>query len=283
MIKIKKQVSRRSVPGRRNVAGISYLYLPQDVDRVEFIANCYKTATVSIINDYGERFDNVPVSKTIFQDLYFPKKSKELGTQVFWVNLSKYDIPFVVAPINKLDEFLNLEEYEFSQFRQYGDNIVEISGNAKKGTINVNIDSDTGGQLNINVKNKNGSGKINLKVDGEVNLDIGKSLKTLIGEILQIRIGDVFEGNLAEIQYKRGEGFTYKDEFENQIITKDGEVELKSEKLKLGNGEYSVKNLLEDIITEISNSTTATSLGNMPLLNKVQILALKNKIRRILT
>ena len=51
------------------MSGIGYVFIPNDIqDRDKFISNCYNTCSISFITTEGQRFDDVPVSKTIFYD-----------------------------------------------------------------------------------------------------------------------------------------------------------------------------------------------------------------------
>jgi hypothetical protein len=85
------------------------------------------------------------------------------------------------------------------------------------------------------------------------------------------------------LMYEANKGLSYIDEFENEITIKDKEVRIKSDKIILENADaYTLKTLLEDIITEISNITTATSIGPQAPINKAAIIALKQKVEKIL-
>ena len=260
--------------------------------RQEYIDSCYRTGTVSLLTMYGERFDNILVNKSIFQDLEFPRTSQELGSRVLWVNIPKHEIPVIVCTFNKLNEFLNLEENEFSLKKEFnnqetGSNtIVEVSGNSRTGEVLINVDTgeDDQGALKININNNNNTGKLELTVDGEVNIDIVNKLTAMIGQELNLKIHDpLVEGEIpTEIKYMKGTGFSLVDEFGNQIKTEDGKIISKSDLHEIGKEDYKLKDLFYDIIDEVSNSTVATSIGTQPLLNKVQILQLKQKVDDIL-
>ena len=91
------------------------------------------------------------------------------------------------------------------------------------------------------------------------------------------------ESKPTSFVYKKGVGGQYNDEYGNQMIFKQGEVTIISDKIRAGHSSYTLKDLYNDIIDEISKSTVTTALGVQPLLNALQIQNLKIKVQKLLT
>jgi len=280
-----RQISQRGVPGIRSSAGVGYVAIAKDVDRDVFVENCFRTGTIAVQTNFGEFLNKVKISKSALKYVEFPADYKGLGSEVVWVNIPKHNVPIVVGVLLKDDEFLNVSENQFLLHKEKDGSVVEISGDARFGVICVNIkaEGDEGGSLDINVKNQASDARINVEVDGEMNLKAGDNINVVAGEGFNLSVKNLLdEQKETVIKYQRKDGFLYLDEFDNEITVKDGQLTVKTPKTNLGDGDYSVKDLLEDIIDEISNSTVQTGMGTQPLLNKVQIIALKQKVIKIL-
>jgi len=270
----KRRVSKIPLAGMRHPAGVGYLIIPEDIEREDYINNAFSSQTVSFITFSSERFDNIKVNKSIFEDLDFPAKSEDLGSLIFWVSHPKQGVPVIIAVINKTDEVANLLENQFLLSKNTEEGHVEISGDAKKGFINILIESfeENGGELNINITNKSKTGKVNVIADGDFNFDIGKNVSLTVGEKLSFKIANILEDEeaITEIIYERGVGFSYKDEFENEILATSKGVEIKvaedgiinhgegKEPLVLGS---TLQKRLDEIVDAIGKLTVPTGLG----------------------
>lgn len=274
----KFNLGEQKLPGKRNSAGIGYLMIPLDISRELWIKNCYRRGQVSLING-NERIDNVLLSKHLIQDLEFPQNPKELGTKIVWVSTTKSVI--AIAIINKNDEIISIsDDQNFSVIKKIGLNsIIEISGNVEDENLIISINSKTNnsGKLLINVNNEEDKGELNILVNGTSILESNILDLNILEEFnLIIQNPQRNSTTSTKISYNRELGFNYKDEFGNEIIIdKDGKFSIK-------NNSYSLTNLFNDIITQISAITVATAIGIQPILNKTQVEDLKNKVIQIL-
>lgn len=274
----------------RNSAGIGYICVPEDIDRNKFVNNCFANGSISFITENAERFDNIKVSKSIFQDLDFPENSTLLGSLIIWVILPFYTEPVIVGLINKSNEYLNLSEGQFSISKKELDCLVEVSGDVKKGIININIDSKKKAELNISVHNKDKSSTLNLISDNEINFQSEKTVNLKVGQEFNIEITNPVKdkSKITTIKYILNEGFSYVDEFENQIYFNEKNIQFKpnmifnigegSEPIPLGD---TLASLLDEFITQVAAATTTTLMGPMPILNSVAIAKLQLKVDAI--
>ncbi len=218
----KKYVSTREI-SKRNSAGIGYVTLPLDVDRDVYIRNVYRKGSISVVLDDGGTIDDVQVTKGCLSELVFPESSKELGSIVFWVNIPKKNQPVIVGCLNKSNEFVNLNENEFSFKRGSKFGFVEVSGNGKNGDMNFIVNHNQArGKINIIASNKKGTAEVNVNVKGDVNVKTSKRVNISAEESFNLTVGD--ENTIAVLNYKKNEGFQYLDEFNNSIELKAGEV-----------------------------------------------------------
>jgi len=271
--------SIKGLPGQRSSAGVGYIFIPEDyADRTTYVQNCYNTGQLSLIDEFG-RIDNIRISKHIIKDLEFPIEYKQLGSCLVWVNIPKYEQPIAIACINKSTEMFDVFENQFTFSKKNDDTTVEIRGSIEDSTLNININSNkvTTPELNIRVQSSANQASINTNVDGNINTIVSDSINTQAFKKIKFKIQDLENNeNNTEISYENGVGFIYQDEFKNEIIIDaDGKFTIKNEN-------YSLKDLFNDIISEISAITTITALGVQPIMNKVQIEELKNKVSQIL-
>ena len=279
-----RQISVRGIGGIRNSVGTGYISVPQDVDRDLYVEDCFRNGYVAVQTDFGEFLDRVAIDKTSLKDIDFPIDSEHLGSFVVWVSIPKHKIPVVIGVLMKNDELWDVTENQFQLRKEINGTVVEINGDADQGVVSINVaGGESNGVLNITVNNKDSAGKINLIVDGELNIQSGNKIAVLARNEILLKIKDSINSPDKEtiISYKNGTGFSYKDEFDNEVTVEDQQLTVKSPKTNLGNGDYSLKDLFYDIISEVSKSTVQTQMGIQPLLNKVQIEALKTSVDKI--
>lgn len=271
------------------VSGTAYVFVPNDItNREKFISDCYNTSTISILNGEGQRFDNVPVDRNIFQNLDFPETVNDLGSLVFYVKVQRQNLPIVISVLNKKGEVLGYQKGQISLSKSSKTGIVSILGDSKKGDLLINVSSDEGGNIVVNAKNKNKTNKVKLNIDGDFELN-SKNGKLQFLEQFQIIIKNALEDDKTEtlISYKRNTGFNYSDQYGNIIslnenglkyTNKKGNFEIDKEgKFSFSNSDYSIKDLLIDLFKEIEAIKTSTSIGLQPPINVANFANLRTK------
>lgn len=167
----------------RSNNSIFYIYVPKDVDRDYFVSQCYSSGTVSIISELFEVRNNVRIGFNALQAIEFPQRSSELGSMVLATYMPQYGTYLVTDTFVKGDETWGFSEGEFITEKNYEDNNVSISGNAKSGDISISANVDEGGNLNVSIiGNENAS--LNLKSSGFLRVDVdGDTTVNLKGEL----------------------------------------------------------------------------------------------------
>jgi hypothetical protein len=260
---------RRNVDflGVNNQSGMGYVIIPKDVDRTAFVEMCYRTRTIFMVMLDGRYFEKVKVSDNIMSYLEFPDEPDGLGSTVVWITEKIYRFPIVVGVIPKPDTMGDLGEYQWTIGRSSGENDSNISGNADVGVMVLDVTAAGEGQIKISSDDLLQMQARRAQLEGGlVDLVVREEVKTTVQE--------PGEDKKAEFGYKLGEGYDYEDEFGTHVNV--------DSKILVENGDgYSVKDLLDDIITEISSITVATALGTQAILNKVQVEQLKQKVAQI--
>ncbi len=276
------------VPSGNPSAGIGYIIVPidKDVDRNQYVEDCYRSQTVSMQGGkYSGVFHNVAIDREVIKNIQFPKEKGQTGTPVVWVNIMPFNKPVIIASLQyETDYYLN-DEGEWNVSREFDGNHIDMSWKTKKNTIDISIHSEVGtpGKFNINVINPDKTSEFNVYVKGRIKLHASEDMSIISDKKITLHVMDENSEDKMLLMYEANKGLSYIDEFENEITIKDKEVRIKSDKIILENADaYTLKTLLEDIITEISNITTATSIGPQAPINKAAIIALKQKVEKIL-
>lgn len=268
----KRYVSTRPISGSRDSAGVGYIIVPQDQDRDAYINKCLRTGSLTLLLENGGLIGDVLVSKTILNEIRFPKDSNSIGDQLVWVNQPRKNSLIAIGCISKNNEFVNFTKDQ-SSLRRASDNFVsEVIVDSEKGCLIINSNSsiDSGGDIYVVSFNKDKSSKLNVIISGSINVksenfNIENSKKIS----LLIKDSDV-DNKITEVSYEKGVGFLYKDEFENQIQINSEKVNIKPvSKFTVGEGKEpallseTFRIILEDltnIISEIAQNAAAITV-----------------------
>lgn len=251
-----QSITTRGVGSRLGV-GVGYVIIPNNEDREEYIRRVYKTGLLFILLEDGGVVGNVPVSKSEINNIDFPQKESEIGSTVVWINKPHNNQPIIIGVLNKENEMFDIDEKEFF----YGKEGVGFKGSSKTKIIYINS-SETQIKASKSILNKSKD----IKLEGSSKVGI------ITGEEVNIEIFDEKEKKVITfIKVKKKEGVSIVDEFGNEINTLQMGLELKNKK-------NSLKKIMDAIIDELAKSTTATAIGTQPLLNAMQITALKLKV-----
>lgn len=263
--------SRLSTPTIRNPIGIWYITVPSGEDRAEYIKNCYNTSTVSIINMGNELLHKVPIGKSAIGYIEFPEDGDSVGSPVLCVVEPYHKQPLVVEVFNSGSDYNAGVEYEKKITRSDGASIAEVSVQGEKGVINFSVDSEEsdGGIVNINVTNAEEQGKLNVNVNGNIAI-VQTNGSTIMesSDSISFIVRDKDVKNI--ISYQKGIGFSYKDEFDNEVIINKENIQMLSQLINLGDGSEkaalgeTLQSKLEQIIDQISAIANACATIIVP-------------------
>lgn len=262
-------VGKTANVGEQWSAGVAYVALPSDVERAAYIRDCYVNNCLCLWSENSGFLNRVPVSDDILNFIEFPLEIKQFGSAVVFVTEPIHQQPIIVARLNKTDKVGELRENQFKFKRTLLNNIVEVSGSAESGSLNLIVHSEKGGEVNISLSNLDNNGKIKLSVAGDVSLEASKKIEITQGELFSVKtIGEEKESTLQQDEQGHkfsGEKFIIGDEKEAMV---------------LGN---QLSSILKELITQIAAITVTTIAGPSPILNMVQINLIKEKVDQILS
>ena len=273
-------------------AGVGFVVVPSNIDREQYINDCYRTNTLTINGGRGYGyFSGVHADINVMQNIVFPSDEENRGTAVVWVKDAISQLPVIVGVLRKQGEYYSLAE---NQFRLKRENKTKtktvelfIDGNESCFDIILIGDEDTPADFNIKLNSKNKDSVLNVSSDNEINLSSEKKIKIETNQKIEIEISDKGETK-SNIVYELGSGFAYKDEFENEITCKDGEVNIISKRINHNSGEEpmvlgeTLAGIMKDILTAVQKLTVITPVGaSSPPVNLADFAAIQAKIDTI--
>jgi len=286
MIIEKASAGKQSPSSPRYTSGSAYITIPTEVDREQFIQQCYRMNRVCLLTENNEFFKDVPIDKSAIQNIEFPESGGGIGSPVIWVNIEPYNQVVIVAVLSKNDETFFLNEKKFKLNKTFGSNSVDITGDGGSGNllISLNSDKEEGGLLNITINNKNKTGQLKIFINGSGEIYCTDSLNIKTTKKLNFEISDISKDDkITTLTYVKGEGFKYKDEYQNSIIAKDGEINITSKKIihNSGNEPMLLGNTTIQLISDLLDQLAKESAGPYPLLGQAQYTILKQKLDKL--
>lgn len=226
--------------GVRDYCGIGNAIIPKDKDRDKYIEQCFRRGTVSIVLENGGVIDNVQISKSAIKDLDFPDTYKGLGSQVVWINKPRQNQPIIIGIFNKNNEFVNINEKKDSLRKSSSKGVNEVIVDSNNGIIVVNSSSfvESGGDIYIISTNKKKSSKMSIKVSGSIPIETTDFSVTSANKTSFIIKDATKDDKVTSIIYEKNIGFSYKDEFGNEIYLNKDNIQFKpiGGKFNIGEG-----------------------------------------------
>lgn len=261
-----------SAPGFKYNAGIAYVGIPSDLDRNEYIADCYRNHHISVHLDDGGFSNRVPISPEVLGFITFPAETNELGSPLVYIMDEIYQQPYIVARLMRRDELGDSNEHAFKFSRKLNGSFVEVSGSAKDNMINILVDGDEdAGLINLKLYSKNEDCKLLIDVQGDVEISSSKSTylsqqKEMVVETIDSESDDFSKTVLTPTDYK--------------IYTSKMQMNEGEENMVLG---AKLKTFLGKFIDQVAAIKTTTAIGLQPIINATEVLALKNELDSFLS
>lgn len=169
-------IGREGMPQMRDSVSIWSIYVPYGVDRQVYIDNCYKTGTVTLINENSEVINRVKIGKLLLQLVEFPDDTDSLGSEVICLTIP-YSGEIRVVDVYYTDKQYNFQrENEYRFVKQHNTGIASITVDGRGRTI-ISVDGGEDiGEIILNVTDNNKTGKLSIQVNGSVNLVSSQSV-----------------------------------------------------------------------------------------------------------
>lgn len=242
--------------------GTSYITIPEGIERGQYVFECFMTGLVSITSEAGGIINKVPITKSTLQEIHFPDEGELFGSQVVYVLDQIHNKQIVVGVLPGENENADNQENEFVIKRKFNDAVCELRLNPIQETISLTV---TGDSPNIYVSNPKGT----IEIVGDKKDETFNTSFEKIETLKQLLVGN-------------------KNKF-TRIVQSDTEVLVESDKFVLTKEEEPfaqgnvLKDFLDKFIQTVADATVATSIGTQPLINKIQILQLKEETKNILS
>lgn len=185
-----------SYPSNRLHSGIGYVVLSREVDREQYISNCYRNNILTIRTNSGEIIKDCFVSKDVWNSIEFPQSNKDVGSCVVWLNIPIQNKCVIIASLNRKEEVLPQNDVNLSSTGRRSDGtIAEVQYNGNTGAININSDigDSEGGEGNgvfIKVNNLNQLGSFKAYIQGEIDFESESQITYKAAGSIELFVGN---------------------------------------------------------------------------------------------
>lgn len=270
-------------------AGVGFVVVPEEVDRNQYIRDCYRTNTVTINGGKGYGyFSGVNVDVNVMQNIEFPVDKDNRGTPVVWVKDAISQLPVIVATLRKQNGYYSLDQNQRRIYVGNGDRGIEIMLDGNNSSLQISMvgDSEEYSEFNINLSSSKKNSVFNLFSDSEINVTAEKNLNIVSNDNLDIKITKKGEEKVTITCNDKG--WLYKDEFNNELEIKKGEINIKSDKINHNDGNEpmvlgdTLANILNDLLSAIEKITVISPTGETSVpVNVAEFVSIQSKINTI--
>lgn len=278
-------------PNGVSTGGVGWIIIPNGTDRNTYVANCYRMHMVSIEGGLGySAMHQVKITTQALEKIKFPGSSGERGSAVVWIRDNFYNRPIVIGLLDSVGDSGMTTEFQQRIVQQTAEQVVEIFLDAVNGVLNISSQGtpDIPANLNIRVSGGNEDNELHLESDAKMSFG-AKSMTFSLTEDIDITIANETEENIITIQGNK-EHFILKDQFANSAEFREGNVQIKTEKFSVGEGEENMVlgntlvQLLSDWLDALLRMTVQTPVGpSGTLLNVPDFVNIKNRLKDILS
>lgn len=261
----------KAIPGFKYNAGIAYVAIPQDLDRDKYIKDCYANHYISMWTEDGGFHNRIPISPEVLNFIEFPLSITEFGSPVVYITDQQYQYHYIVSRFQKREALGDGSENKFKFNRQLNGAHVEINGSATDRSINVLIDGDDKkGVFTINLFNENKDCQLKLDVQGDIVVNSTNNVTLEQYGTFKVRTRNEDDSESSFTQSSSENNF-----HNTKFKINDGD-----EPFALGN---KLKTFLSNFIDKVAEIQTVTTFGLQPIVNKIDVLKLKQDLDTILS
>lgn len=170
---------------------VGYIMIPKEVDRDGFIETCYRTNRVCVLVEGGLFKTDVYITNEAIQNISFPEKAGEKGTQVVIASGAFRNQPIIVGTVQGNDETPNWSE-EIIRFRKSHESTTTMfCMDPKHKEFNINI-IETKEPVKFTIlAGGNTEHEIKIQSSGEIEVIASKKVKVLGFDTIEAQIIDV--------------------------------------------------------------------------------------------
>lgn len=158
----------------RHSVSVWRVCLPSDIDREKFIKKCYLTGTISVIDEFAERQDNVKIGRLALQSVIFPIDQNSVGSEVVCVS-SPYGGRLYVVDVYDSAEFADQNEQQYRLFKTSDGGYAEVKVDGR-GNILIIVDSESDSLISIIGTSKSKNSKLNIDIKGSATVRVSEEI-----------------------------------------------------------------------------------------------------------
>ena len=230
------------IGGENSYCGIGYVSIPKNIDRDEYIQDCYKRNVVTMFGgQFHPLFYDVPLTTSAIQEIKFPDKVGEYGSALVWLNVPYYNKPLVIAVLKANSDIYLVEQENWRVTKTIDENTIDINAKASNASLTFNIQASRGveGKYKIRIVNDEETCVYDLYVKGTIWHHSTKKYTIISDEAFEFIVVDEKGNTKGNIRYEKGKGFSYEDEFDNSITADKGGIVIinkKGDKITVNDG-----------------------------------------------
>ena len=86
-----------------SLLGVGYVIIPKEdnIDRNQFVEQCYRTSTILLLTSDGQQYENVSVNKGVINNLEFPEEFDQTGSKVIYGFSQNISWPVILGVLEK--------------------------------------------------------------------------------------------------------------------------------------------------------------------------------------
>ena len=266
-----------------------HVYLPENVEREDYIETCGRTCEVSVILDENNAvLHKCSVPPALYQEIKFPTDLSLLGSSVLVATIPYSYVSVVICVLNNIDDVYDFEEgvkkwsfedseggFNIDASLNDGTFLFNMQGSGTR-TLMFNINGDEGAITEFNTNgdiqftvDKN----MNIKTYGTANIEVDSEEKrTSIGiapEQIHIESKEVEGEQVSSItmtdsslNIKVGENVSVEITNEKCVVkTGESVIEMTEDGMAFSKGGSNLKNTLNQLLSAILQLTVTTGVG----------------------
>lgn len=251
--------------------------IPVNEERDVFVARCMSRGIAYLYSDNHGFIPNARIGRSCMGNIQFPNTSSEFGSEVIISRIHGSEEYVVTDVLPDRNSPSNFKEGQSSLGTPdacfIADSKAKVISSFAKKAVHTRVGQDSSDEINCEGEVKRTSRKHSILVTDGFHFEI--LTKSKVRKTISITEDTV----------------SFKDTYGNEaLIDSNGIIKIVADKsLEFGKANETavlgkeLVSLINDIISEISAITVTTAIGVMPIMNKVQVEALKKKVDKILS
>ena len=169
--------------------GTGYIAWPNDIDRDEYMKDCYMNGRISLWLEDGSLVNRAICAQSALSKINFPTKPTEKGSAVVFVSEAIHNTPIVIDVLQDLNQIGVLKEGQFVYSKTHEDRTVSFSGDVKNGSIGINLSAGSKkGKFIMNIDNDKSDCEVDINIQGKWKTSVRNQMLMVSEEEIKLVI-----------------------------------------------------------------------------------------------